>query len=154
MHFSFHEATIKLIMSCICTKKITILHNGTPSSWITPCRGIRQGILSHYIFSYCVWNSYPLAIKKNIGPTNENPLKFGRSEPSVSHYLFTDDMILFFSCEQGFIEAVNEVVSDFSLSSGLNISLQKSRIRFSKNVSQERMNEISIFLSIPKTLDL
>lgn len=101
-----------------------------------PSRRIRQGDpFSPYFFILAIeylsmlifgktrhkeWNSY---IFKNSGPT-------------IPHLLFADDILLFSKANIKNITATNEILTNFSNLSGLQINPSKSKVWFSNNVNK------------------
>ncbi|KAL3529382.1 hypothetical protein ACH5RR_008704 [Cinchona calisaya] len=84
---------------------------------------------------------------------SKNPLPLPFKSDSKEAYGFSG-MIRISSYNDDSIEAVKDVLNNFSLRSSLNVSAQKSHIFFSANTPEERKYQISELLSIPRTNDL
>ena len=77
-----------------------------------------------------------------------------RSGPEFSHIFFADDLLLFAKTDERNVEAVVEVLDDFCKLSGLKISMEKSKIFFSSNVTGEDKLDIVNLTRIRETHNL
>lgn len=92
LQFGFCVKWCDRIMNCITSTSFSVLVNGSPSDYITPSRGIKQGDpLSPYIFILCIepfirhCNTLALASKTNVGILSL-PRGF-----RISNLVFADD---------------------------------------------------------------
>ncbi|XP_061367828.1 uncharacterized protein LOC133310843 [Gastrolobium bilobum] len=145
---------VSVIDKCIGTSELNVLWNGKPTKFFKPSRGIRQGDpISPHLFVLCIERLGHL-----IQVANEvkawKPILLRKNGPLISHLFFADDILLCMeaSLEQAFV--VNQVLRVFALSSGQNISLDKTRVFFSKNVGFNKSKEISECLGIRSTPNL
>ena len=66
----------------------------------------------------------------------------------ISHLFFADDILLFCKSQNSQVRLMNTVLSDFCSAYGLEISYDKSRFMFSKNVSRRKRATFTQFSSI------
>ena len=131
-YFDFLPLLSHVIMKCISSSRMAILINGSPSEWIIPSRGIRQGDpISPYIFLLCM-EYLSLCIEKAVQQGSWETLKVCRGGLAISHCMFADDIILFSSCSNASISEVKSILENFCLKSGLTISLEKSSLLLQK----------------------
>ena len=152
--FHFPPKLTKIIMSCIVTTSIFVLVNGGALQSFEPLRGIRQGDpLSSYIFVLCMEYLGHL-IKQNCVEGGWTPMKAFKNNLGISHLLFADDILLFGKVNLAAYEAILEVLGKFCVESGQKISLEKSRVYFSPNVSESLKKEVCDKLGIRVTHDI
>ena len=77
-----------------------------------------------------------------------------RSGPGFSHIFFADDLLLSAKNDERNVEAVVEVLDDFCKLSSLKISIEKSKIFFSPNVTREDKLDIVNLTRIGETHNL
>ncbi|XP_030929600.1 uncharacterized protein LOC115955566 [Quercus lobata] len=146
--FRFPLKLTKIIMSCIATTSISVLVNGDAIQSFEPSRGIRQGDpLSPYIFILCMEYLGHL-IKQKCVDGVWTPLKASKNNVGISHLLFADDILLFGKVDPAAYEAILEVLGKFYAESGQKISLEKSHVYFSPNVSESLNEEVCDKLGI------
>ncbi|XP_050216415.1 uncharacterized protein LOC126667478 [Mercurialis annua] len=145
---------IRVIMHCISSSQMNLLWNGSASQEFKPSRGIRQGDpLSPYIFVLCMERlSHRICLA--IQNREWSPIKLNRNGPDFSHLFFADDLVLFgkASEEQGL--AIKSILEEFSNSSGLRVSLNKTKIFFSSNVQVQKAESIANVMGFQRTQDL
>lgn len=152
--FHLPPMLIKIIMSCMISSNIAILVNGGALESFEPSRGLRQGDpLSPYIFIMCMEYLSHLIEQKCVAGS-WTPLKASRGNLDISHLLFADDIILFNKVEVAKCEAMVEVLGKFCSKSGQRISMEKSRIYFSANVSNSVKEEVHEILGIQATQNI
>ncbi|KAL3503652.1 hypothetical protein ACH5RR_038101 [Cinchona calisaya] len=97
-----------------------------------------------------------LSIKKFRACDNRtwNPIKICNGGPSFSHCLFVDDIVLFSLNTASSIGSIKAILDDISKVSGLNVSVDKNKIFFSKNTPLSTRTDIFSFLNIAETDDL
>lgn len=93
-HFQFQKNMTDIIMECICSTSVSILLKDGKFNNFKPYRGICQGDpVSPYIFILCIDNLSYL-IENEFWFGKWKPLKLGRNSASLSHLMFTHDLIL------------------------------------------------------------
>lgn len=79
------------------------------------------------------------------------PVKVSQAGPVVSHFFFSDDLMLFNTVEENQISVVRDILSDFSKASGLQVNLDKSKLLLSPNVPIVKARSLSRLCEIPLT---
>ncbi|KAL9286103.1 putative RNA-directed DNA polymerase [Arabidopsis thaliana] len=74
--------------------------------------------------------------------------------PKISHICFADDLILFAEASVSQIRVIRRILETFCIASGQKVSLDKSKIFFSKNVSRDLEKLISKESGIKSTREL
>uniref|UniRef100_A0A2N9IHR9 RNase H type-1 domain-containing protein n=1 Tax=Fagus sylvatica TaxID=28930 RepID=A0A2N9IHR9_FAGSY len=85
---------------------------------------------------------------------NWKPIKVGQSGHKFSDLFFADDLVLFSSATISAAHAIDEVLGKFCNASGQKVSLTKSRVLFSPNVSSPICQDIVKILNIRETTNL
>lgn len=148
------RSTVDLIMKCIETTSLSVLWNGSPSKKFLPTRGIRQGDpLSLYIFVLCMERLSQL-IHREVSLGNWKPFQIGREGPKISHICFADDMLLFAEASEGQLDKVLECLTLFCCASGQWVSVEKTKMFFSKDVSHSAVRSLSYKSGFAVTQDL
>lgn len=112
---------------------MNIQWNGAGGDTFYPKKGLRQGDpISPYLFVLCIDKSSHLILEK-VNKGNWESLKVGRKDPSKSHLMFAEDLLLFGKATDKKITCVINVLSKFCAMSGQRISAEKTKIFFSKN---------------------
>jgi hypothetical protein len=148
MHcMKFPAKWIGWIKECIATPSFSILLNGSSTGFFGSNRGIRQGDpLSPYIFVMVMefWS-----IRMELANVEGKIQNFKRSqELQVSHLLFADDMLVFCRANKHSFDGLNNLLSDLSHNTGLNINRSKSKVFFSTGCSNR--GELCSILGISK----
>lgn len=92
--FNLPNSLIELIMSCITITNVSILVNGTCTSYFKPSRGIRQGHpLSPYLFIMCM-EMLSRTINQSVDYFHWQPIRISKHGHDISHLLFADDIML------------------------------------------------------------
>lgn len=81
-------------------------------------------------------------------------ISLSRGGPSLSHICFADDLILFAEASVAQIRVIRRILEKFCAASGQKVSLEKSKIFFSGNVSRDMGKLISEESGIKSTCDL
>ena len=141
-------------MECITTARMHILWEGEIIEEFTLSRGIRQGDhFSPYIFVLCIER---LSHAINLAVRNGSwcPIRLSRNCIPLTHFFFADDLLLLAvaSCNQAHV--INNVLNIFCNCSGELISKQKTRVYFSKTVTEEKARKISDSLGFAATDNL
>ena len=105
------------------------------------------------IFLYYVWSIWVTSLSKCVD-NGWTPLKASKDNVGISHLLFADDILLFGKVDSAACEAILEVLGKFCAESGQKISLEKSCIYFSPNVSESLKEEVCDKLGIRETHDI
>ncbi|CAA7048639.1 unnamed protein product [Microthlaspi erraticum] len=132
----FPDKWVNWIMRCVVGPSMHVLWNGEKTAPITPLRGLRQGDpLSPYLFVLCLERLCHL-IDCSITKGEWKPIRLSRGGPQLSHICFADYLILFAEASVGQIRVIRRVLETFCIASGQKVSLDKSKIFFSENVSR------------------
>lgn len=122
---------------------MTILWNGEKTKSFKPSRGLRQGDpLSPYLFVLCLERLCHL-IEMAVDLKEWKPISLSRGGPKLSHICFADDMILFAEASVTQVHVIKKVLERFCAASRQKVSLAKSKIFFSENVSRDLAKLIS-----------
>ncbi|XP_057425990.1 uncharacterized protein LOC130719383 [Lotus japonicus] len=139
---------VTLIMGCVTTVNFSIMLNGAPQAPFVPQRGLRQGDpLSPYLFILC-GEVFSSLINKVVMSAALHGIKVARSAPVISHLLFADDSIIFARSTREEMECVKNILSTYERVSGQVINLDKSTLIGSRNVPQNRLNELKGLLNV------
>ncbi|KAG7552028.1 Reverse transcriptase domain [Arabidopsis thaliana x Arabidopsis arenosa] len=150
----FSEWWITCIMQCVVGPDMSVLWNGEKTEVFKPLRGLRQGDpLSPYLFVLCMERLCHL-IDAEVGAKAWKPISLSRGGLKLSHICFADDLILFAEASVKQIRVIRRVLERFCLASGQKVSLEKSKIFFSDNVSRDLCKLISDESRIKATQDL
>uniref|UniRef100_A0A2N9F8F6 RNase H type-1 domain-containing protein n=1 Tax=Fagus sylvatica TaxID=28930 RepID=A0A2N9F8F6_FAGSY len=128
LFFNFPIALVNLILDCVSSSSISIIFNGGQMEVFKPSRGI----------SNKRWK----------------PIKASRSGPDFSHLFFADDLLL---CSEASVECchvISEVLDDFCHLSSQKVSLSKSKVFFSPNVSSDLRSSLCGILGVSSTPNL
>ena len=128
--FGFSKAWCKWIKACISGAKFSVLINGSMDEYFKYSQGIRQGdplspalfILMAEAFSRAIIQSQQLELWKGI--------QFGGNDLVVTHFLFSDDTLLFGYENNNQAKHIKYLFDQYSLFSGQKISMVKSKIFF------------------------
>lgn len=135
---NFPPLLINLIRHCISSTSFNILWNGDRTDPFCYSRGIRQGDpLSPYLFVLCM-DRLSHIISEKVSSGMWKPMRAGRNGPLISHLMFTDDLLLFAEADVNQMDCVLDCLNKFGNLSGQKVSTQKTKIIFSKNVSQDK----------------
>ena len=140
----FPKKWIDRVMSCITTPSFSIRINGN----ILPSKGLHQGDpLSPYLFLLCA-KSLTSLLDKAEREGQLHGVSICRRAPSISHFLFADNSLLFCQATQGEVQTISEVLHLYAVLFGQCINLEKSSIYFSSNVKAERRQGIKDLLGV------
>ncbi|XP_010473926.1 PREDICTED: uncharacterized protein LOC104753360 [Camelina sativa] len=116
--------------------------------------GLSEGDpLSPFLFVLCMERLCHL-IDRAVVNKQWKPISLSRGGPQLSHICFADDLILFAEASVAQIRVLRSVLEQFCGASGQKVSLEKSKIFFSNNVSRELGKLISEESGIKSTKDL
>ena len=124
-------------MACVTNPGMSLLFNGEKTDSFMPARGLRQGDpLSPYLFVLCL-ERLCHQIEVAVGRKEWKPIGLSQRGPKLSHVCFADDLILFAEASVAQVRVIRKVLETFCLASGQKVSLEKSKIFFSSNVSRD-----------------
>ena len=147
----FPNSSVRKIMKCVETSKVSVSWNGTALDWFQPSGGIRQGdTISPYIFVLCLERIGHI-IQPVVDDEKWEPIKLSRYGPNLSHLFFADDLLFFAEASENQIQIIMECLNLFCSMSGQKVSLKKSSIFFSKGVEKTMVEKISNISKIPIT---
>ncbi|CAA7027588.1 unnamed protein product [Microthlaspi erraticum] len=150
----FSESWIQWVMQCVSGPSMSLLWNGEKTDSFKPLRGLRQGDpLSPYLFVLCMERLCHM-IDRAIESKEWKPIRLSRGGPQLSHICFADDLILFAEASVSQIRVIRQVLEGFCQAYGQKVSLEKSKIFFSHNVSRDLCTTISRESGIQATCDL
>ncbi|XP_061355974.1 uncharacterized protein LOC133300445 [Gastrolobium bilobum] len=153
-YIGFPTNAADIIKSCISTSSMNLLWNGRTTMDFNPTRGIRQGDpLSPYLFVLCIERLSHL-IQTAMGAKAWKPIRLKKNGPWLSHLFFADGIFLFMDASLKQAVVVNQVLRVFCDASGQNVSQEKTRVFFSRNVIHVRSKEICDKLGYCMTNDL
>ena len=107
----FHRLWVDMVMRLISTISFSVLFNGERLESFRPSRGIHQGdTISPYLFLLAV-EGLSCLLKSRIQSSTLKGIKVTPSAPVVSHLLFADDSLLFFSANTGNAQEILDVMN-------------------------------------------
>lgn len=144
----------EVIMECVSSPTMRILRNGKKTDSFTPTRGIRQGDpLSPYLFVLCMERLNQVIEEAVIGG-RWKPIYASRGGPLLSNLFFADDIMLFAEASTDQATVIMDCLQCFCNASGQKVSLQKSSVYFSNNVTLETKQSVCNILKMDATEDL
>jgi hypothetical protein len=150
LRIGFHLNWVNIVMRLVTSVSFAILFNDECLANFTPSRGIRQGDpISLYLFVLAAEGLSCLLKSRNQSSGLEG-IMVGPSASMVSHLLFTNDSLLFFTATRESAEEVKEVLHLYCRASGQQINFHKSLIHFSKGCRQNVKDDIKVILDVQK----
>lgn len=142
----------ELIMNCVTTVSFSVLLNGRPQGLFLGERGIRQECpLSPYLF---IIRSQALS---SINIMERNGLYSGyrlnKWASSVRHIMFADDIMLRGAVNDNTLESISTILQQYHMVSGQMVNYTKSSIYLSKNVTDEKQEEVIARLGVVRVRD-
>lgn len=148
------EKWVHWIMKCVSGPAMNLLWNGEKTAAFTPLRGLRQGDpISPYLFVLCMERLSHM-IERSVESKDWKPISLSRGGPKLSHICFADDLILFAEASVSQVQVIRKVLETFCGASGQKVSLAKSKIFFSSNVSRDLEKDVSAASGIQSSRDL
>nr|KYP69874.1 Retrovirus-related Pol polyprotein LINE-1 [Cajanus cajan] len=145
---------VNIIWACISSPRMRMLWNGETLDEFLPSRDVRQGDpISPYLFVLCIERLFQL-ITKEVEAKRWKPIRLAKDGPPLSHLAFADDLILFSEASMNQAEIIRDCLDRFCASSGQKVSLEKTKIFFSKNVAHTVRDDISSGLGFQRTNNL
>lgn len=129
------------LRACVCTPSFTIGYNGTIQGHFKGKRGLRQGDpLSPYLFVIAM-NCLSHLLNKGAAEG-----RFGYHakchSSKLTHLCFADDLLIFTDGSLASVQAILQILHDFSLHSGLAVSVQKTSF-VSSGLTQDQVDAIA-----------
>jgi hypothetical protein len=113
-------------------------------------KGIRQGDpISPYLFVLAA-EGLSCLLKSRNQSSGLKGIMVAPSAPMVSHLLFADDSLLFFTMTRENADDVKEVLYLYCRASGQQINFDKSSIHFSKGCRHNVKDDIKVILDVQK----
>ena len=138
----FRAKWVQLIMACITTAHFSVLVNGSPTGYILPSRGLRQGDpLSPYLFLFCAKRLTTLLRKAETDGIIRGAAT-SRGGPCISYLLFVDDILLFCCALVEECQQVNSLLNLYEAALGQKINTDKTSLFFSSNIGLETQESI------------
>jgi hypothetical protein len=142
----FHDIWINWIRICISTTSFSVLLNGSSFGHFRPSRGLRQGDpLSPFLF---IIGTEALS---RLLHNSLRGFKISRSNASLNHLLFADDLVIFTSATSSEASPIKTCLDKYSSWSGQSVNFSKSSIIFSKNTDAATRISIGSFLPFALT---
>jgi ribonuclease HI len=152
--FKFPSSFVNLVLECVSTSSFSILVNGGQMENFKPSRGIRQGDpLSPYLFILCM-EYLSLKIIEECDKNCWKGIKASRRGPVFSHLFFTDDLLFCAEASISCCYTISRVLDDFCYHSGQKVSVSKSKVFFSPNVSPTFRHHLCGILGVSSTPNL
>lgn len=152
--FNLNSSWTTLIMSCVTTVSTSILWNGEALDEFSPGRGLKQGDpLSPYLFVLCM-DRLSILINQKAEEGKWKGIKAFRNTNPLTHLFFADVLILFGQDNISNCNVMMGVINEFCCMSGQFISLAKSKLFVSLNVSRNKAKRLSGASGILLTNDL
>lgn len=141
---NFPVKFINWIMVCITTPKFSLLLNGSPCSFFSSKRGVRQGDpMSPYLFVLGV--KYLTRLLKDVHRNPKFRFHPKCNELNLAHLAFADDMMFVCYADKTSPILLKEGFDSFSKVSGLCVNVQKSQAFFAAidgNTKQYLLNRL------------
>jgi len=154
--FWFDHNWVRWVMALVTSSRYSILVNGSPSEIFTPSRGLRQGDpLSPFLF-ILMMEGLGRSIKQAKISGKIKGLQLTENGQAMTHQQFVDDTMLHGIPTVKEASTYKQILNDFSLATGMEVNLSKSKI-FSliltlqfRGISPEFWNSLpSKYLGIP-----
>lgn len=143
----FPRMLTDLIMDCISSASFSIMVNGEARGNFRSTKGLRQGDpLSPYLFPLC---SKGISSMLNSARNGDIAgVSVAKSAPKVSHLFFANDSLVLLKAKAAEFGCFKVIMSDYERASGQCINLDKSTIRFSKNVQGDTRSYLASILQM------
>lgn len=137
----------KLDQECISFASYSIIINEKPCGFFHLSRGLRKSDpISPFLFILCSEVLSRLIIREEHNG-NLKGVKISKDDPTLSHLLFADDLILFGSTIAHNAQTFLDYLDHYSLWLGQNIHPRKSSIQLSGNSSPSTINFVKEVLN-------
>ena len=122
--------------------------NGSPTGYIIPQWGLRQGdLLSPYLFLLCT-EGFSALIRCGLENDALHSFRVTATARPISHLFFADDSVLFCNATTEDAQRVCEVLKLYAYGLGQEINLSKSSIFFSPKTHKRTKHKIVKILNI------
>lgn len=136
------------IKECISTVSFSILVNGTPTGYILPKRGLRQGDpLSPFLFLFYT-EGFSMLFRRGLKQGALHGFKMMPKGIPITHLFFADDYVLFGNATVDEAKKVVQVLKVYAQESGQEINLSKSSVFFGSKTSKRDKKKIKETLGI------
>ena len=115
LHLGFNQTVTSWIISCISSVSFEVLVNGGKMEGFKPSRGLRQGDpLSSYLF---ILGQEILSkmLDSELRKKNLCGIKTGKSEPTITHVMYVDDIILFSKASRKDVATISRILENIAL---------------------------------------
>ncbi|KAJ9560212.1 hypothetical protein OSB04_005372 [Centaurea solstitialis] len=124
----FGEKWRSWMKGCICTAKVSVIINGSPTKEFTMGKGVRQGDpLAPFLFILAV-EGLTVALKEAQQASLVRGVRINNLEEEISLFQFADDAIFLGEWSLQNAKSLLRVLKCFEVCSGLKINLGKSRL--------------------------
>ena len=152
LKMGFRTEWLDLVMRCVKSALFSFLVNGSPSGYVLPSKGIRQGDpISPYLFLFCSEGLIGL-LTKAVECASLRGYRLCAQTPIISHLLFINDIIIFCGADNDQASVLKHILVKYEQALGRLINFVKTDVSFSKGVSAERRNQITLLLDIQEVL--
>ncbi|XP_057418742.1 uncharacterized protein LOC130712948 [Lotus japonicus] len=122
---NFGERWINWIRTCVSTATLSILVNGSSTSFFDMEKGLRQGDpLSPLLFNLCA-NGLSCMLNQLLGEVLFSGVRIGTGL-ALNHLQFADDTLLFCENDENQIDLLCNALLSFLFASGLKVNLHKT----------------------------
>ncbi|KAA3461669.1 LINE-1 reverse transcriptase isogeny [Gossypium australe] len=114
------------------------------------------GLLKKILWNGVLFKSFKpkRGIRQDITADRWHPIRLTRSRPSLSHFFFADDLVIFGKAEMNQALVLKEILNRFCEFSGHKISSRKSNVFFAKGVDPSIYDQISQLFGYQKVSNL
>ncbi|XP_072952512.1 uncharacterized protein [Typha angustifolia] len=134
------------VQACIASPRFALLINGSPTTWITPRSGLRQGDpISPYLFI--------IVTQVLLGLINEKAAQgllrgFRVREVQLSHLLYADDLLFMLEATPANAYSILESLSQYERLTNQRVNYSKSELYLSRRVGAEEGCHLSALLGL------
>lgn len=148
---NFLKGLINCIMNCVSSDAFSLLLNGQVSTNINVQRGLKQGDpLSPYLFILSM-NVYSCLTADAEANNHCNGISFARRGLAISHFMYANDLILFFKADDHSPGFIKHTLDTFYDKAGLSINVQKSNLVMTPNTPRDVKASLSQLFEVGAT---
>lgn len=149
-----HDNLIQVIMAAMSYVSMNIRWKDAESNYFQAKKGLRKGgSISPYLFVLSM-DKLSYMINEVVEKEDWIGIRAGRIWPIISHLMFADDLILFGKATKKQMHCVENVLNSFCKQCGKIVSIEKTRVLFSKNTPLVVKREILNLSRIKETSNL